>query len=43
MSLQTEDIDKLIAANRANTKPSAATGAKDGRGWAGTATTQKSR
>jgi len=43
MSLQTEDIDKLIAANRANTKPSSATGAKDGRGWAGAATTQKSR
>lgn len=43
MSLQEEDIDKLIAANRANTKPSAATGAKDGRGWAGAATTQKSR
>ena len=43
MSLQTEDIDKLIAANRANTKPSAAPGATGGRGWAGAATTQKSR
>ena len=43
MSLQTEDIDKLIAANRANTKPSATTGATGGRGWAGAATTQKSR
>jgi len=42
MTLQEEDIDKLIAANRANTKPSAAV-AKGGRGWAGAAAGQKSR
>jgi thiol-disulfide isomerase/thioredoxin len=43
MSLQEEDIDKLVAANRANTKPAAATGAKGGRGWAGSTADQKSR
>ena len=40
MSLQEADIEKMIAANRANTKPVAAKGA---RGWAASGAGQKSR
>ena len=43
MTLQTEDLDKLVAANKANTKTAAAGGAKGGRGWAASGAGQKSR